>query len=174
MGDETMDNQQERPIAIDLAWLGGAWEADGSFSLNKNNQNGRYIQYEPKAQFVNTDLAIIEAVISILKRLQIGYYLISRIQTGLGSKMIHQITIQGMKRTSRFLHYIQPYVRGAKAGKIKFIVEFLDLRLSKTKNQRYTDDEHKLYERYVDYCKSLLESSTTNTLNTILNSEDRV
>lgn len=161
-----MDNQQERPIAIDLAWLGGLWEADGSFSLNRTNINGKITQYEPRCQFVNTDLAIIEAVIEVLKRIQIGYYLVSRIQTGLGSKMIHQITIQGMKRTSRFLHYIAPYVRGSKSGRIKFIAEFLTLRLSKPKNQRYGEDEYKLYERYMNYNQSLLESSTTNMLNT--------
>lgn len=171
-----MDNQQERPIAVDLAWLGGLWEADGSFGLNKNIAPKGSIQYEPRAQFVNTDVAIIQAVKEILNRLQIGYYLISRIQTGLGSRMIHQISIQGMKRTSKFLYYIQPYIRGAKAGKIHYIKSFLDLRLSKPKNQRYTDDEHNLYSAYLAYDRSLLESSTTNMLDAVFHKdcEDRV
>jgi len=171
-----MDNQQERPIAIDLAWLGGLWEADGSFSLNKNVAPKGSIQYEPRAQFVNTDIAIIIAVKEILNKLGIGYYLLSRLQTGLGTRVIHQISIQGMKRTSKFLGYIAPYVRGAKAGKIEFIQKFLTLRLSKPKNTKYTDEEHTLYQEYLAYDKSLLESSTTNMLDTVFHKdcEDRV
>lgn len=157
-----MDNQQIRPIAVDLSWLAGMWEADGSFSLSKNYQS-KYIQYEPHLQFVNTDLLIIEEVIRILNYLQIGYYFLSRIQTGLGTKLRYEIRIQGMKRCSKFLHYVNDYLRGEKKQRAIYIKEFIDLRLSKPKNQRYGEDEHSLYQRYESQKP---EISTTNTLNT--------
>lgn len=173
-----MDNQQKRPIAIDLSWLAGMWEADGSFSLNKNKNQTKYIQYEPHLQFVNTDLMIIEEVIRILKELQIGYYFMSRIQPiEFGKKLKYEIRVQGMKRCGRLLKYLLEYIRGQKKKRAEFIKTFIDLRLSKPKNQRYGDEEHSLYKQYEDYNNRLLEFSTTNMLNTYSNetrvSEDR-
>lgn len=168
-----MDNQQERPLIIDLAWLAGMWEADGSFSLCRNQNKGKYIQYEPLMQFVNTDILLAQKVMEILKNIQVGYYQLSRIQTGLGTKLKHEIRIAGIMRCSTFLRYILPYMQGQKRKRAELIKAFLDYRLSIPKNSRYGDKEHRLYSDYERYNESISESSTTNMLNT-LTSEDRV
>ena len=159
-----MDNQQERPLIIDLAWLAGMWEADGSFSLSKNANKGKHIQYEPLMQFVNTDIDIAKNVIDILVRIQVGYYQLSRIQTGLGTKLKHEIRIAGIKRCTTFLHYILPYLRGQKYKRALLIKQYLDYRLSIPKNTRYSDKEHQLYAEYENYNKSITESPETNML----------
>lgn len=166
MRDETIDNQQERLTETDLAWLAGMWEADGSFSLNRIYNNSKLMQYEPRMQYVNTDIKLVHEVMRILKLGNIGYYQISRIQTGIGKKIIHMISVQGMKRCATFLRLVLPHVRGAKRQRSQYIQDFVDLRLSKPKNQRYGDAEHKIYEAYDSYNKSVNEeSSTTNMPN---------
>lgn len=172
-----MDNQQKRPIIVNLSWLAGMWEADGSFSLSKNERR-KYIQYEPQLQFVNTDFLIITEVIEILRSLQVGYYFLTRIQpkNGYGKKLKYEIRVQGMKRCYKLLHYLIDYIRGSKKQKAQFIFDFISLRLLKPKNQRYGDEEHALYQKYEKYNNELLEFSTTNMLNTWENrtGEDRV
>ncbi len=165
-----MDDQQKRPVSIDLSWLAGMWEADGSFSLNKNKNQTKYIQYEPHLQFVNTDLMIIEEVIRILKDLQVGYYFMSRIQPeNFGKKLKYEIRVQGMKRCGKLIGYLLQYLRGQKKQRAAYIKEYIDLRLSKPKNQRYGDEEHSLFRRYEEYNERLQEFSTTNMSNTYAN-----
>ena len=174
MGDDTMDNQQERPLSIDLAWLAGMWEADGSVSLFKNNVKAKYTQYEPLLQFVNTDVLIAQEVMRILRRIGVGYYQFTRIQTGLGSKLRHEIRIAGFKRCSTFLRYVATYMVGQKKQRSNLIKKFIDHRLSLPVKAKYGEIEHRLYEEYEKYNESLsAESSTTNMPNTPMG-EDRV
>jgi hypothetical protein len=163
MGDETMDNQQERPLSIDLAWLGGMWEADGSVSLFNNKCSAKYKQYEPVMQFVNTDILIAKEVMRILGRIGVGYYQFTRIQTGLGTKLRYEIRIAGFKRCSTFLRYMIPYMVGCKKQRSALIKKFIDYRLSLPIKAKYGEIEYQIYEEYAKYNESLdRESSTTN------------
>lgn len=158
-----MDNQQERPLSIDLAWLGGMWEADGSVGLFANKIGTKYTQYEPMLQFVNTDILIAKEVMRILGRIGVGYYQFTRIQTGLGTKLRYEIRIAGFKRCSTFLRYMIPYMVGCKKQRSALIKNFIDHRLSLPAKSKYGEVEHRLYDEYVKYNESLdKESSTTN------------
>jgi hypothetical protein len=159
MDSIAMDNQQIRLTEKDLAWLAGTWEADGSFSLNKSKLGEKYTQYQVNMQYVNTDLELAMEVMSILRKMQVGYYQLSRIQTGFGTKLKHEIRIQGMKRGQTFLSQILPYLRGAKKRRAELILEFAKERLSKGKTVQYGEKEFAIFDRY------LLEISTTNTTN---------
>jgi len=177
-----MDNQQERlqdrPLAVDISWLAGVWEADGSFGLQDNTvrvkKMGRgYTQYAPSCQFTNTDPDIILAVIDVLKRLQIGYYQIWRVNRGYGSqKLKGQIAVAGIKRDYRFLEYLIPYLRGIKRQRAELIFEFCKERLSKPKGSKYSQKEISIYEKLksfndnVENRLNLVKSSETNMPNT--------
>lgn len=153
-----MDNQQERQC--ENAWLAGLWEADGSFSINKCQNQGKFIQYQFNIQFVNTDIDLIMAVKDILKRNNVGYYEFCRIQTGLGKLMKYEIRIQGFKRCLNFLSLVLPYLRGIKKQRAIAIDKFIRYRLALPKQQRYSDIEHGMYDAYLN-----IESSTTNMSN---------
>lgn len=155
-----MENQQERPIAVDLAWLAGAWEADGSFQLNKCNirKKKTYISYAPSMGFTNTDLDFIGEVIRILQRVGLAYHQYNRVQMGMGTRIKVDLRIEGIKRTKRAIDLLLPYLKSSKRRKAKAILDYCNLRLSKPKASPYGEIEHKLY--------LLAESSTTNTLNT--------
>lgn len=160
--DITMDNPQIRLSEIDLAWLAGMWEADGSFSLNKCNLGNGYTQYQVNMQYVNTDIELVIAVIEVLKKMQVGYYQLSRINTTQfpNAQMKHELRIQGMKRGYTFLTQILPYLRGKKKRRAELILEFVNERLSKNKTTPYGDVELDIFARY------LTEISTTNMSNT--------
>lgn len=159
----SMDNQQARLTERDLAWLAGMWEADGSFGLNKCDQGNGYIQYQVNMQYVNTDTELVIEVISILRKMHVGYYQLARIQpvTTFGTKLKHEIRVQGMKRGYTFLSQIVPYLRGAKKRKAELILEFIKERLSKGKTVKYGPKELAIFDKY------LLEASTTNTSNAL-------
>jgi hypothetical protein len=177
-----MDNQQERledrPLAVDISWLAGAWESDGSFSLQDNTVRVKrmgkgYTQYAPTCQFVNTDPDIILAVINVLKRMGIGYYQIWRVNQGYGSqKLKGQIAVAGIKRVNNFLDYMLPYLRGIKKQRAKFILEFCKERLSKPMGTKYSDNEKFIYNKLklfnddMENRLNLLKSSETNMPNT--------
>ena len=68
-----MEDQQKRPIAVDLSWLAGIWEGDGSFGLFSNalkikrkDKNYNYNQYAPYMQFTNTETDFINPVKTVL------------------------------------------------------------------------------------------------------------
>lgn len=162
-----MDNQQIRLSETDLAWLAGMWEADGSFSLNKSHLGKGYIQYQVNMQYVNTDIELASEVMNILRKMEVGYYQLSRIQTGLGTKLKHEIRVQGMKRGNKMLSQLNPYLRGAKKRRAELILEFTNERLSKPATVKYGEREYAIVDRYMK------EISTTNMLDTQV-SEDRV
>jgi hypothetical protein len=154
--DGTMDDQQIRLTERDLAWLAGTWEADGSFSLNECINQSKYTQYQVNMQYVNTDIELAAEVMGILRKMQVGYYQLSRIQTGFGTKMKHEVRVSGFKRCDRFLTQLIPYLRGQKKRRAEIILEFIHERLSKPKCTRYGDAERNIADRY------LSEISTTN------------
>lgn len=158
-----MDNQQERPLAIDISWLAGLWEADGSFCLHKNMLNQRGVRYQivPQISLTNTDPILIMEAKKVLNRLQVGYYEIWRQQDGLGTKLKCDIRLTGMKRVKKFLDYMLPYIRGMKKQRVELILQFCNLRLSQDKLTRYGDREWEIINQFIE----LKESSTTNTLN---------
>lgn len=154
-----MDNQQER--LLENAWLAGLWEGDGSFSINKCANQGKFIQYQFNIQFVNTDVDLIMEVKNILKKNNIGYYEFGRLNPFNGGKLLkYEIRIQGFKRCLNFLTLVLPYLRGVKKQRAVAIDKFIRYRLSLPKQQRYSEIEHGMYE---DYLK--ISSSTTNMPN---------
>ena len=163
-----MDNQQER--LIKLAWLAGAWEADGSFQLNKNNlRRQKTWQLAPACGFTNTDIEFVAEVIGILKSNGLAYHQFNRIQTGFGTKIRAEIRVIGIKRVQRFLTLLIPFLKSEKKYEAQLILDFCNLRLSLPKGSNYTDKEYKIYERFLHHQKlrknGKLESPTTNTLN---------
>ncbi len=145
--DDTMDNPQERPEA-ELGWLAGCFESDGWFSLHKNNCHNGYYQYQPVCGVVNTDPLYMMSVVCILKKNNIPHYLTSRAQLGIGTKVLFQVLIQGLKRCKRFLPLILPYIRGSKSERVEIMLEFINYRLSITRNQPYGDVEDAIFERF--------------------------
>uniref|UniRef100_A0A6H1ZYV8 Homing endonuclease n=1 Tax=viral metagenome TaxID=1070528 RepID=A0A6H1ZYV8_9ZZZZ len=172
-----MDNQQERleeqPLVIDLSWLAGVWESDGSFSLRSNNcrmKKKTYIQHAPLLQFVNTDPDIMLAVINILRRIQVGYYELWRLNEFNGGKKLKgELRISGIKRNQRLLTYLIPYLKGTKKKRAEVILEYCNERLSKPKYAKYGEQEFEIINKWQatqnEIKNIFLKSSETNTPN---------
>jgi hypothetical protein len=140
-----MDNQQER---VDLAWLAGSWEADGSFSLHDMKWKKDRRQISPAMTFVNTDKQYVDHIRLVLASLGIGYHVCMREQLGFGSKPIYQLQLQGMKRCGKILPLLIPMMRGSKKKKAEVMLEFINYRLSTPRDWKYGAVEDKLLDRF--------------------------
>jgi len=138
-----MDNQQERLIA-DTNWLAAAWESEGSFTLSKQELKKRCPRIRPICSIVNTDPDFVDAVISILKRNNLAFYMFKRQSSGRRTRV--DINIYGMKRVQRFLNFIIPCLR-SKVERAKTLKSYVDYRLSQTKREYLGDFEMELYEK---------------------------
>jgi len=172
-----MENQQER--LLDLAWLAGILEADGTFQMNRANlrkksalSKKQYWQIEPRILVVNTDVTMVSEIKRILRENNLAFYEIIREQTGIGHKLISQVSIVGLKRINRFIKCLLPYLKGAKKYLAQDILDFTNLRLERGKGSQYGEDEWNIWQRYESHKKQakvgFLESSTTNTSESLI------
>ena len=141
-----MDNQQERQD-VKAAYLAGLFEADGSFSLHDNK--GKVNQYEPACTFVNTDGELMKTVHEMLDGFGVGHHICSRAQLGFGTKPIFQLQIQGMKRNSKWLPIVRPYMHGIKAKRVDVMIRFIDHRLKTPRNSKYGEFEERCRKDYL-------------------------
>src|SRR5258708_34306427 len=63
------NNQQERQV--DIAWLAGIWEGEGTISIVTGSKN----RWVPRVSMINTDFVLIEEVVAVLDRIGIVHYL---------------------------------------------------------------------------------------------------
>jgi len=153
-----MDNQQERLLKhIELSWVAGIVEGEGHIGLSKHTRG--YLQYVPRLQIINSDELMLEDVGRILKKNGLAYYRKRRnVDKRVRKKQMHDLCITGLKRTSRALGVIIPYMRGLKRREAEIVLSFCKERLSKSNKFRpYTEVEHDIYRDY----RSLRESPET-------------
>jgi hypothetical protein len=138
-----LDNQQEKMIS-DLSWLAAAWESEGHFTLSWQKLHGQFDRVRPICGLTNTDLIFINEAISILKKYDLSYYVITRNGT---NRLRYDVHIWGIKRVHRFLNAIYPYLR-SKKDRAKILKDFVDFRLSLKKSKEpYGEYEISLYNQ---------------------------
>lgn len=144
-----MDNQQV--TNVDLAWLAGIWDGEGTISCRKGvQQRGKKNpQFAPRVSMVNTDTQILHEVVRILDTLDIKYYFREKGVGGFeGSrKPCFIISVETLGNAARLLTAIRPYLRG-KGFQADMMLKFVNSRLAKVKlrgrdNQKfaYSKDE---------------------------------
>ena len=136
------DNQQQTVSDMELGWLAGFLEGEGSICLQVNNRSGREnrkqtLRVTPKVIFTNTDKAMIEAAVSIMDRMGIGKY----VQTSIArpselaprsTKECMYIHVSGMKRVKSLLEQIHPSMYGAKKERSIRLLAFINRRLEQS------------------------------------------
>ena len=116
-----MGNLQER--SIELAWLGGIIDADGSIFIANSQRTVKnfmdtgktyiYRKVRPKASVVigNTSHKMIELIAEILDSHRLAHYVYWRKkQYGRGKKRYGSVSILGLRRCYRFLSIMLPYI----------------------------------------------------------------
>lgn len=143
--DVIIDNQQERQ-SNDLAWVTGIIEGEGYIGLSKHMVG--YLQYVPRVQIINTDDTLLENVGRILKENGLAYfrkrhYVDKRVKR----KPCHDLVICGIKRVTKTLELIIPYMKTKKKRNAELVYKFCLERLSNpNKFRKYTEKEHLIYK----------------------------
>ena len=137
-------NQQERQL--NLAWLGGLWEGEGTITVVTGSKN----RWFPKASIINTDFVLMSHVTHILDENGIGHY----VQVRLGGcdgdprhKDAMVVNIVGMKRVQTFIKAIVHYLHGKKLLVTAEVDGFIQRRLSKGVRPRYDAEDLECIKR---------------------------
>lgn len=150
MTNSLMDNQQERL----LWWFGGIIDGEGCITINHcrlhKNSHKETLLFSPIIVVVNTNKLLIDTCQQVLRDAQIPFwvqYYQAKPQKNCKEKW--QIVIRGLKRVSKALTILSPYIisKSDEAGLVK---RFCDLRLNSERvktsygsmgNAPYRDEE---------------------------------
>lgn len=130
-------SETERDLSVDLHWLIGIWEAEGSFIVSKNFRG--YLT--PKIELDNTNTKIIQKIVITLKELGLSWY--SKDYVPDKRKAYTKISIQGVKRCLRFTQNTKDLWRCNKNIKRSTIMlNYCLYRLSKPVNSSYDENDY--------------------------------
>jgi hypothetical protein len=127
-----MDNQQERL----LWWFGGIIDGEGCITINhhrlhKNSQRETLL-FSPIIAIVNTNKIIIDTCQEVLRQNNIAHF-VGYKESPKGKhhwKPKWEIRIIGLKRVSKALSILSPYIIG-KREEARLVKRFCDIRLNK-------------------------------------------
>lgn len=138
------------PLTIDLDWLVGIWEAEGSFSLFRNNWD-RLVY---NINLVNTNVRILDKVVINLKAIGCPWYVQSRNKPEEHHKQATSIIISGFKRCKYFLDVTEgKWVSRRNKKRSTLMLEFIKSRLSKPEKETYSDREESIIQSIKDLNK---------------------
>lgn len=117
------------PTKEELAYLAGLWDGEGTITIFKNRSNNGYEKLCPTLGIVNTDLEIINAVLSILDKLKVSFHIFEKEGK---KKDKHKLCYQLTSRNSRYIEVVLqamlPYLRGKKS-QAELVLRFVKKRI---------------------------------------------
>ena len=129
------DNQQQTVSDLDIGWLVGVIEGEGSISLliSKRANRMQALRVEPRVIITNTDPAIIEKCLSILAKLGVGRWVKHTRPNNekygqLVNKSYKDITyihITGYKRVMKLIPIMEKVMAGDKKKRCSILGRFI-------------------------------------------------
>ena len=127
-----------RDLSVDLDWLIGVYEAEGSFSIVMNNRGN--VAY--KIDLSSTNPRILEKVALNLRAMDCSWHVENKTSYQLHHKAAQAINIYGMKRCSRFLKAtLNKWVAERNQLRTSLMLELAESRFSKPIKSKYSDRE---------------------------------
>jgi len=147
MGDETMDNQQAKAM-MEMGWLIGFLEGEGSFMLQKQKYSKQKAVLRPRIHMSSTDFELVEKAGEILKSLNVGSYFHRIKHDTRGWKDQMELVVSGIKRCKSLLDQIIPFMTDSRKKKAaETLLSFCELRLSKPHQAVYGIQEYGLGQK---------------------------
>jgi len=167
-----MDNQQTKAL-VDMGWLVGFLEGEGSFMLQKQIYKKQKATLRPRIVVCSTDFELTERVGRIFKELGVGNYFHRRRYSQKKDQM--EIVITGIKRCKKLLDQIIPYMTESRRKRTaKTLLDFCDYRLSLPKRTPYGDTEFSLGQRMRDLNGYQLSQSFRDSTRDVFNKDTKV
>jgi hypothetical protein len=146
-----MDNQQAKVEAMDMGWLIGFFEGEGTFCLRKQVYRKQKPTLRPEISVSSTDFELAERASRIIQGLGCSVHLrrVKHDKRGWKDQLV--IGMVGLKRCKRLLDKIIPYMtESRKKCAAQTLQDFCDWRLSRPKGAPYGDREFRLGQRLRD------------------------
>ena len=132
-------SETEREPSINVSWLIGIWEAEGSIFLSTNHRENLI----PRLELDNTNSKIIKKIVINLRNLGCSWYCKDYDR---GHKPFTRITIQGLMRCQRFLRKVKNLWQSRRNEKqSQLLLEFVDSRLQMGIKEPYTQHQKQIY-----------------------------
>lgn len=140
-----MGNQQA--TEAEIGWLAGIIDGEGHIGLsNQNYKKVRSVRAD--LQIVNTDSALIEKIVSILRKLGVNPYLRERVHVKATWNTNTIVTVGKFANIKRVLMATLPHLTGMKREKAILVLALIESRMTKSKNDRYDERELALVEDF--------------------------
>ncbi len=134
-------------LSVDLDWLAGIYEAEGSFSLIFDYRN----QAAFEIQIANTNLIIIDKIARNLVNIYCAYHFSERNGKKDHHKKLWYIRIRGFKRCNRFLYKMKGrWMSPRNIKRTSLMSEFIDLRLRQDLRDPYSDRQRQIVQAMRD------------------------
>ena len=146
-----MDNQQEMLRGDRIAYLCGLIDGEGCVGVYACARPSRLgtnqtIQVKPTIALANTERALIDEYCSILKELNVPFWVSHRPAQGRNAES-WTVTVNGLKRVMRLLPYLIAGCKGKKRENARDMFAFCQSRLSDWLRAPYTAEQFELIER---------------------------
>ena len=136
-----------RDPSIDLDWLTGIFEAEGSFSLTLDYRKNAALAISMN----NTNERIINKVTLNLDSICCGYHIRDKVKRKSHFKTAQIISVTGMKRCYKFLSLMEgKWISKRYARMADSILTFINSRLSHSYLDPYTERELRLIQSTID------------------------
>jgi hypothetical protein len=143
MNENETGNQQERLESIlDLAWLGGIIDGEGTFTLRIHGRKKNRLLISAVFTITNTDFVITDNIERILRENNIPFWVSERKTQDKNPnwKPAKEIVNMGIRRLLKFIPVILPYLVGKKE-EAEIVYEFCDRRVKMLGNRSYYTKE---------------------------------
>lgn len=149
-----MENQQAKIEEIELAWLGGFFDGEGSLCMMRTNLGKFKVNGEPVGGFVprmticNTNFAILPTICGIAEQLGLPYHIYDNMDSK--TRKSHNLpswhfSVQGLKRMTRWLMIIFPYLK-VKRPQAELLLEYSISRSKMRKNTPLTKRQKEIID----------------------------
>lgn len=133
--------------SVDLDWIAGIFEAEGSFDLRRNHLGVSVMRVE----ISNTNPKILAKVICNLDAMLCAYHVRIRRKTKEHHSQAWSIEIHGMKRCQRFLNAMNGrWIARRNKQRTSLMTEFINARFSHCYKDPYTQRELQIIQAVCD------------------------
>lgn len=145
-----LDKKQANPI--DIGWMTGMIEAEGSFVMNLANHKR---QIQARISFTNTDKDVLTNFCRILDEWNIKYYEVTARREHFGKKLRTDIQVYRFDSVNRLMEIIYPYL-SSKKHRAACVWNFVQSRLLQYNGRKnltnaekaYTPHQWRIYEDF--------------------------
>lgn len=114
---------------VQLAWLAGIWDGEGSILLTKRDVKNERVQITPNVYVGNTDIAIMNEVSKLLELMGCNFHWQEKnLKSG---KVFFVLQSTNLSTIKRFLEQVNPYLIGTKRHYGERTLKYVSSRIDK-------------------------------------------